>query len=335
MIAALAALFLGAAQPAAPACNWRNAVPADLRVLAAAPAQWLDRCVRLEGMVQRNVFYSDVAGLYAAFATNKDDRRNDGWLGLYRDAPRFYGALRRGSIIGIVQDCAVQYERAMAQAAPGELLMSTGYCHYRGGLVLADSQFRAGSRVRPMRQTGEAARLAFGDLQTEAEVGPAPDAVRRLGDRFIAAVRAGDAAALRSFAGPWSEQTHWDRPRWARAYSAWLAGHGGSPLAALRRNAAAPQTVYLRERVERDAAAEGETGDWHICYCKTGDCNGVWPISASDATAEAPRPFVCARAYNDRQRRSEPPDRLGLERSGGLREPPPAVIRRASNRIRR
>jgi hypothetical protein len=305
-------------------------------VIAVVPEAWMGRCVRLEGFVRFNLYFADVAGAYAASSTNDDDRRNDGWLGLYHSpGERLRDRLERSSVIGRVDDCAAGYERAVAEADPDVIIMPTGYCHYRGGLVLVHARTRSRGRAVFERQMGERARLTYGDLETEAEAGPVPAEVRTLGDRFLAALRGRDVGALRSFVGLWSEHEHWNRARWARVFSRWLMGYDGSPLAALRDGPASPQTAYFRERILSVEKEEGASGDWHVCYCKTADCTNLWPISARDATAESSRPYLCLIAFNDRLSSRGPADRLAVVRSGGIREPSQTAFRRQRDSIRR
>lgn len=310
-----------------PSCTWQDAVPADVRQMAAEPERWRGRCVRLQGYVAHNLFVADIAGGYSSQATNRADRPNDGWLGLYFRSRRDYRfAPRRGTVVGVVDDCASNYARGAARAAPDTLVMATGYCHYRGGLILIPASFRSQGRARFERQMGDEARRRFGDLRTESEAGPAPSEVRALGRTFLEKVRMGDAAALRAFVGLWSEAETPEDAAWSAAFTDYLLGRNGSPIAALR-DLPQPQVAFFQESLGRVEVEEGESGDWHICFCKTADCSAVWPISAADATAEPRRPYLCLRAF-DGQHGSNPPDSLGLVRRGGVREPARTAFRR-------
>jgi hypothetical protein len=323
VIASLVALLMASAPEARP-CTRANAVPADVRQIAAEPERWRGRCVRLEGYVAHNLFVADIAGGYSAQATNRADRRNDGWLGLYFQSRRDYRfAPRRGTVVGVVDDCASNYARGVAEAAPDTLVMPSGYCHYRGGLILIPASFHSSGRARFERQMGDEARRRFG---------PVPAEVRALARTFLEKVRTGDAAALRAFVGLWSEVEPEDGT-WAAAFTDYLLGRNGSPIAALR-DLPQPQIAFFQESLSRAEVEEGETGDWHICFCKTADCAAVWPISAADATAEPRRPYVCLRAFDSRNG-GNPADALGLVRRGGVREPARTAFRRQSESFRR
>jgi len=315
------AAALALSSPAAePACTLGTAIPASVREMRRAPEHWLGRCVRLEGYVRWNTFYADVAGAYAASATDREDRINDGWLGLYpgRGIP-LSRDLRRGTVYGLLHDCARDYQAATAGADPDTWVMSIGYCHYQGGLVLLPAAFRVAGPARFERQMGEAARIRFGDLTPAGPDRPVPEAVDRLVDRFLAMIRAGDGEGLRRLAHPWSEPEP-DTRAGNHAFTAWLLGEGESPMRALRA-AIVPQRAWFQEAAPRAAAARGETGDWHACFCRDPDCAGRWPIGAIDALAAPSRPYLCVRAYRADMGRGAP-DRIGIDRmDAGFAEP--------------
>lgn len=309
----LVAALLAMASPAeAPACTLETAVPASVREMARDPDRWLDRCVRLEGYVSANRFFADVAGIYAYSATDNEDRLNDGWLGLYLEE-RWVPALRRGTVWGVLQDCQRNYERAQAAAGPDTIVMMLGYCHYQGGLNLQSGGFRASGPTALYRQTDEAARRLFGDLiQATPDRGPPPEMVA-LGDRFIAALRGGDAALLRQLVVPWSESFEAGSEE-EREFESFVRGEAGSPLAELRAVREAPPQAHFREKVSLANQEHGDPDQWHVCYCRTADCAGRWPISAVDAVADAERPYVCLRAIGD-DSMPDNPDRLAIDRA--------------------
>lgn len=326
MIATLATLLLAAGQTQAAQqaerCTMRTAVAADVRAMAREPQRWLGRCVRLVGYVSYNHFYADVGGYYRYFASDYDDHRNDGWLGLYpRRRYGFRGPMQRGSVVGIVHDCESDQERSDA-------IMMMGFCHYRYGLVLREVSLRAQASVDFHRQTGDGARRAIGDLETAEEAGPLPPEVSSLFNRFILAVRAGDQATLQGLivSNYGDEQ---DEHRRVAAERAFLLG-SESPLAVLRA-AREPQVAYFRSRLPRHVE---RPGNWHACFCKTADCSNVWPISESDATADPVRPYLCVEAFGQDYRR--PADRIGVIRQSGYPlEPARTAIRRPSESVRR
>jgi hypothetical protein len=262
-----------------------------------------------------------VAGTYAAEATNSADRQNDGWLGLYF-APyrRWDPALYRGTISGVLNDCGRNLRAAEAAAGPDTIVMSVGYCHYHRGLNLQSARFRPAGRARFERQLGGVARALFGDLlEASAERAPPAEAVA-LADSFLAALRSGDAATLRALVTPWSE-TFERGSREEQQFHTWLLGEGGSPLAEVRAMAGQPQRAWFVERRSRAHDEIGYRDVWHVCFCRTADCSGRWPIAAMDAVAHVIRPYFCLRAINARSR-DDPADHLSIERRDtGFLEP--------------
>ena len=310
MIAALAPLLLATAQtqPQEQVCTARNAIPADVRRMAREPERWLGRCARLEGYVSYNRFYSDVAGYYRYVSSDYADHRNDGWLGLYpRRRYGFRGPMQRGSVVGIVHDCETDRARAEAER-PDSIIMMTGFCHYRYGLVLNPASFRSEGPAEFERQMGEQARRSFGDLQTEAEAGPVPREVAALAERFATAVLARDERILSGLV----ELLNWDeRPEQASASArrSYLLGEGDSPLADLRSSS---QRIFFREPPPSHGAEEEPFRGWYACFCRTADCTAFWPISTVDATAAPERPYWCISIYGGDYRIA--PDRVGIQR---------------------
>jgi hypothetical protein len=320
MLELLLAAALQAAPAPAPACDARGAVAADVREMARNPDAWLGRCVRIEGYVLGRTFFSDVNGFYAAKANNRQDRRNDGWLGLYFDGwhEPAWSRLRRATATGILRDCGRDHARAAAEAGPDAIVMSTGYCHYEGGLNLGPARVVPRGNAVFTRRTGARARERVGDL---IEGRPPPAALVALADRFLAALRARDIAALRGLAGLWSEQEP-ATPAARQALDSFLLGEGGSPLAALAAGTGTPQRAYFLERLNRGDEGTAARPTWHVCFCKGADCRGRWPISSLDSTAVPERPYVCLIAYNGEDAPGDPATRLAIERAAsGLAEP--------------
>jgi hypothetical protein len=289
--------------------------------MARAPDRWLGRCVRISGYVAGRYFFADVGGAYARFAEDRDDRRNDGWLGLYFiDRHVVSRPMQRGTVVGVVHDCGRDYAAEEARAGPNTLVMSTGYCHYQSGLVLLPATFSSSGSARFERKVSEAARRRFGNLEPERPGNRPPPAVVRLADRFLSGVRRGDGAGLATFVLPWSDEVPPETPAAQAAFRKRLAGEPGSPLRPIRLAGSNPQRVYFRER---QSPSWNLPPTWHICFCRTGDCTGRWPIHSIDATAGPSRPYICVRAFNSTISGS-PPDRIGIDRRESMFVEPPA-----------
>lgn len=290
----LLAALLAAATP--PACTLESAQPTTVREVATAPDTWVGRCVRLEGFTTGSTFYQDVGGTYRFKASDKEDRPNDGWLGLYFLQK---GAYRRkpleASVAGVVDTCSRQWDELQAQAGPNDLVMLTGYCHYHLGLILLDVTVRHGTSISVPRLTGEASRRRFGDLLTVEEAGSPPAEPLGLLRRFVAAVRAGDAIAAASLADGYNDNILKD-PKSRALWGKFLVSDG--PFAFLRK-APGREPVFLRERQSRKDDGRGTQPDWFACFCTTPDCAKSWPIAAKDAAAEADPAYACVRLYRD------------------------------------
>jgi hypothetical protein len=294
----LVAALLVAAAAAAPACDAERATPVTVSQMARAPERWLGRCVRVSGIVSGNIFYDDVEGVYRAEATDADTRANEGWLGLYASPPE---PERRGpfraSVAGIVHDCTLDYEKAVADSNPDDLIMPTGYCHYRGGLVLVDARVRYDRPIRLSRQSSDAARRRFGDLLTVREAGPVPEPAKRLVDQFVAAFEAQDRAGLAALVSAYDgqEPAGPGLDRW----QSFLAGDTG-PFRSLRAHRRIAEPVFFRERLSAaDEIDPPVDPHWFACFCTASGCADRWPISSVDTQAELSRPYLCLRAYRD------------------------------------
>lgn len=312
----LAALLALAAADQSQPCDPEYAEPAGVRQMARNPEAWIGRCVSVRGYVIRKsfytIFYADAEGAYidAAYVDGGDwDHPNDGWLGLYLP-DRGPSALRRGTVTGRVHDCQRDYDMLRAGDESGIVDYGmNGYCGPRSGLNLSEARFRDQGPARFERPMGEAARARFGDLDPEGPGVTPPAEVVALTGRFLAALRAGDAAAMEPFVEIWSGDAP-DTPAEQAAFLAYAAGEGDSPFRALRLAAAAPQAAYFSRR--RPGAAGSEENPWHVCFCLTADCTGRWPIHSADATAGPSRPYICLKARHHRWRSNGPPDRLGI-----------------------
>jgi len=316
----IVAALLAAAAPAAAACDLRHAEPTTARTVGAHPDAWIGRCVRLEGLTVGRTFYDDIGGMYRATATDRDDRLNEGWLGMYFEEARAdIKTPLRATVAGIVHDCERDDEAAQAAAGPDVLVMMVGYCHYHPGLVLLNAVTARRQPVRLVRQIGDKARRDYGGLLTVAEAGPAPEGVPVLVGAFAKAFAANDLAALDRLVDSYDT----NRPEGEKALVRWRASLFGDKGAFRNLRAAGLKDLtFLKAR-----EAKGESGwvsdpTWFACFCTASGCRGRWPISASDTQAEAKRPYMCLRVYHEPT--EERPLALGLGLLPNSRKEPPA-----------
>lgn len=290
----LLAVLMATANPQV--CTLKNAEPTTVREITAAPRKWLGRCVGLKGYSTGNTFYQDIAGSYRHDAADKEDRPNDGWLGLDFHEKRAYRRRPlRARVAGRVHDCRADSAAAEATLGPNEIVFMTGYCHYHGGLLLRDATIVHGEPTVPPRQVGERARVEFGDLLTVEEAGPPPEEPVGLVRRFVAAVRAEDGASAAALAGSYNRNIR-EGPAGAGRWRLFLTS--GGPFAFLRTGLERKPT-YFRARMSRHDALNGSAPHWFACFCTTADCGGKWPISVKDAAADADPAYACVRLYRD------------------------------------
>jgi hypothetical protein len=290
----LLAALLAAATPQS--CTLENARPATVREIAAKPGKWLGRCVRIQGYSEGHVLYQDVAGSYRHDASDKEDRRNDGWLGLeFREKRSYRRPPFKAQVVGRVHDCRADHAAAEARTRPGRIVIAYGsrYCHDHGGLLLRDATIRHGEPAALPRQTGERARLEFGDLLTVQEAGAPPEEPVGLLHRFVAAVRSGDAAAAAALAGSYNRQVR-ESVAGAAEWRSFIASEG--PLAFLR-SGPVREPTYFRARMSRHDLLQDDTPHWFACFCATPDCKGKWPVGVKDAAVDADPSYSCVRLY--------------------------------------
>lgn len=342
MILPLLAL-LAAAAPAAPAasaawptrpCTARAADPATVVEITSRPDRYFGRCVTVTGAYAGITMFNDREGIYRAhrFASDGNisaaDRGHQ--LGIDRQQLRDLGLRHplRTTVTGRVDICERRHARLEQQARDrGELplIMLAGYCHYYGGptIVVDAFQITEGSYER---LTGEAARRDYGNLVPMPSDWPQRAAVEALTADFLAALRAGDRATLAAL--------HDTRPDTSnehdRSLLYWLLEMPQSPFAFLRR-AAPSQTVFLLNGSGGTPLPHAGYIAARVCFCRTADCTGRWPIAINDADADPQRPYVCTAI----EPRDWTPRRAGFNtpvpRSGFLAEPADTAFRAAGN----
>jgi hypothetical protein len=316
MIAFAAALAL-----AQPACTPERAVATTIETITAAPDQWLDRCVTVAGIADGILLHSGLEELYRASRFGEDGN----WIpanlrhriGIDRQELRGHPQLRaratRIAVTGVVDSCERRWDRIVAA---GGIPFLGGYCHYYKGPTIVVSSYSI-SDQHYERLVGEAARKEVGNL-----IEPPPDwqwrdELEEVGRSFAAAVRAGDRQRLRAMLsyGEPLEEERIDEVLSSPAYREMRDGGSGEVRIFTH-------TVGGRFRPTDDGHVSA-----YLCYCRTGDCTGRWPISLRDADAGEDRPYLCINAAGW----IAPPAQLELhapEGGGWLAEPRRTALRR-------
>lgn len=280
---------------ALPQCTPTNSVSVTVEEMAREPSRWFDRCVRLDGFVSGNAFYSSPAGRYRRFAADKKDRPNEGWLGLYfgqeEELQKPFG---KATLVGRVSDCVRDYEAAVASGGPDTLTMPIGYCHYQDGLVLKQVEVLSREETQFDRQKGEQNRKDFGDLLTQSETSRPPANVILLIEEFRAAFQNRDLPKLREMVQPWNFTI--EHPEQAQEFDGILMGD--RPPLRNHRNLFQTAPVYFQVRTPK-SDPDAVPADWFACYCRIGNCDGEWPIADVDTGANASLPYFCLRIFHE------------------------------------
>ena len=269
-------LALTHAQPPAGAprvCAPTNSEKATVAAIAADPAAWLGRCVRVEAIYAGEQLHADADAIYGVNANS---------IGGYVDGRGDVGGAWRGTFTGRVADCAAAEEDLLTGLlrSPGISLhgRTLGCPEPKGPFLVFMSQGElkpAGIKRRVLGAKG-------GDLASAAAQWPHVDAMSALAKRFGAAMQAGDVAALKAML--------------PNSYMAeQLLVRDDMALAQLRSKAERDFKLFSYPAVSSDVAA-GEA-----CWCLKADCERLWPIHSRDADNQPSRPYACLRIEGRRE----------------------------------
>lgn len=297
MIAALAALILGALQPAqgpAPPCTRASAVQASVTDIGRNPGRYLDQCVRVTGLFSGVRMYSGRDGIYLTSRFGADGNYLPANLvhriGIDNQQMRSLRlrGLVRAEVIGRVDSCGRRSQRIIDA---GGIPFLGGYCHYERGPSVVVNEYRL-LRGRAERLIGERARHDFGNI-VQAPLGWRHRAgLEAVAGNFLAALRARDRqrmAQLHEIPAGTDNEYH-------RRMLRMLAEDEASPFADVRRQASPQMAIFLTSRqgvpLEQQASARAAG---IICFCRGPDCSDRWPISGVDVDNAPERPYACTR----------------------------------------
>ena len=341
MIAFLAAIAASVSQPnpahPLPPCTAGEAVRTSVAEIGAHPERFLDRCVTVTGAYAGITMFSGRDGLYLVNRYGRDGNHlaahlvhrigidNQDLRDLRLSAPH------RTTVTGRVDMCERRSARSQAAAEGArrgsqEIVISflTGYCHYYSGPTILVSAYDL-TEARYERMTGEAARRAFGNLVPMPADWPARAEVETVTAEFLQALRAGDRGALAAL-----HETNAETNEHGRALLFMLRDDQQSVFAGLRRAAPMQTAIFVSAAADGPPLGRNDGPAATICFCRTADCAGRWPIAINDADNDLDRPYACIRA----EPRDYPPRRVVLNTPvsrGGLTEPAASAFRAASN----
>lgn len=282
---------------AEPACRPAETIETTVAEIGRNPGRFVERCVRVSGILYHGVLHDDRASLYLARLNSVDG-------GGMRSNPEHHlwisGQARQGldnetpvsaTVVGRIDTCAQRERRSFAQSVselgPDDIYVGAFHCYAANGQMIAASEVELGHRAVE-RVAGESARARFGNLTPMPPDWSVRPAMESVVEALLAALRAGDreqAAAIHGF-----------RPgsRDAGSLSAYLFDDPDSPFAPFR-GAAPSQIAWFVPRL--DDMSRYEAGDLPAiaCFCRTRDCSERWPISSIDIRHQPGRPYACTR----------------------------------------
>lgn len=303
MITLLAALFFAGDVKPKP-CTAATATKTTVEAIGADANGMTGHCVTVSGPVSSIAMFSGVPGIYQTARQglngNPDrtvTRRHR--IGLYSKGNAIRGLKPTGAsglphltVTGIVDTCEAKSERIEAAAGPYDVVMMGGYCHYHGGAVIDAVHFTVDPVRRYARLTGERARKLHGNVVEAPADWPHLAKLRTLGNQFRSALRLGDRnrlATLHDFKDSLDEHEN----NGMQLLMNWT----NSPFAEVRNDAALPMAIFV-DRLDVERRATGTAPpflDGTICFCRTHNCAGSWPIARNDADNHTDRPYACTR----------------------------------------
>lgn len=270
MCAAAGVLLVGAASAQAPArrvCDPGNSQKVTVAAVAADPAAFMGKCVRVEAIYSNERLYADADAIYGLNAKS---------IGGYVDGQGDLTGFWTGTFTGRVADCAKAEDDLLTGLlrSPGISLnyRTLGCLEPEGPFLVFMSQ----GELKPSKLTRRLPGAKGADLVVAPESWEHRADIARLAGEFVAALQAGDRAALKTFV------------RNDYAIEQLIAGEG-TAIDALK-------AVKQRElKIFTQGASTPETFSSEACYCLTADCSKRWPIARRDADNQKQRPYACLR----------------------------------------
>jgi hypothetical protein len=290
VIAAFASLLLAAAPPPAPAAAPPPCSPAAARrmthaQIAAAGELFDGVCVRMSGIGSDRTLFDSREGVYRGIQAGgwfADPHRLDFHHPDVEAATTQTGA-RRLVVTGRLWTC-------MVRVGPNSWNRVDGvrHCSGRPHILLADRIEWTWDRSRPLeRLVGEEMRARFGNLVEATEAWPRLPAARAAAAEFLDALRSADRARMARLHGG----EVGDGSAYIPLLLNYLFDNYYGPFQQLHQRREVQTAIFVpRRRPWQPAIVDHPRAT--ICYCRTADCTGLWPISSGDETG-SDRPYAC------------------------------------------
>jgi hypothetical protein len=307
----------------ADACSASVARDTTVAAIASRPADWLGKCVRVEGLKSGDFIYADRDALYRLPKDSLDVASNGGTLLLdnRKVIDTVGGDWQKVRVVGRVRDC-VEIGAKQEAASTDDLAMLAGGCHYNDTTGLWVAEINSFGESRPQRLLSAAAR-GLGNMAPLDAGSPWRARFAVVERELLAAMQGADPERRQSlFVTKWmdSEQRDWVNQQ--------LSGKT-SPFAAIMDARAPIQSQIFGWKANLDdspadveAKTRADQADAIICWSAEASAAQLWPVSSFDATLNPDRPYACVKvAYRidgegSSWQAAMEPDRRGL------REPP-------------
>lgn len=286
-------------------CRPSTAINTQIETIQADIDAWIGRCVRVRGMLLGRVLYNRREAILDPVSMFREDAPTSVVILSHRDLslPETAAWVE---IVGRVGSCVIAYEQARVEMAdnPDFIVWVAGYCHTSLAnfvratdisLLPVDRPVRLTEAETPMdrRQlvTVDAALLPVGHLDAaHALVEALIDQDEKTFFQLVYPGRAlhMDDRSMEDLDDLYDHRRTLNDPRLLQIFQPL------HPLAERQR----------RIFVTRDQANYAVThGDDHlssflICWCRTADCRGRWPVTVLDADNDPSRPYACISTYD-------------------------------------
>jgi hypothetical protein len=253
--------------PARRVCDPDNSQKATIEAVASDPSAWMGKCVTVPGVYSNERLFADEDAAYGL---------NNKSIGGFVDGQGDVTGFWNGSFTGRVADCAQAEDDLLTGLlrSPGISLnyRTLGCLEPKGPFLVFMSQ----GKMTPskFRRRGPGSRGA--DLAVASADWAYRGKVETMAVDFVAALRAGDRAALMGFIGN------------AYAVERLIAGEG-TAIDTLKAPAARRFRLFTYGASTPDMFAS------EACYCLVNECGKLWPIARRDADNQAGRPYACIR----------------------------------------
>ncbi len=305
-----------------PDCSPSVAEVATVPQIAANLDGYQGRCVRVVGVMRTHFLYESVDGVYLQPPDSLNPASSGFTLGLDNIRKHFSKDYRHVSIIGRVQDCETVRDAVYASAGEDQIVFVSGYCHYHNGPYLWVKELKTRSGPPFGRRMGSYDRKDYGDIEPVPADWRHRAMIEELAGKFLTALRTGDRNTLadihfRNVGLEWKE----DEAQLLK----FLLKAPKSPFASIRRGTEPPQQIILASRSllhpDPDYADAKDDYSAIVCFCRTADCAGRWPIATFDADNLPTRPYACTHIGPYFHERMKVPHFTTPVEKSGLAEP--------------